>query len=61
MVGTTAKKLIGQKMDKITDRINVQSSVEAWNGGAPGVVADDAWARALIVVPFYWIKCHNLL
>ena len=34
-------------IDKVADRSNVYSSVEAWDGGAPRVVADYAEAFGL--------------
>ena len=33
-------------IDKVADRSNVYSSVEAWDGGAPRVVAD--YAEAIV-------------
>ena len=47
MGGTTAEKFIGQMIDKVADRSNVEGSVEAWDGGASGVVADYAEAFRL--------------
>ena len=37
-MGGTAEKFIGQMIDKVADRSNVYSRVEAWNGGTPRVV-----------------------
>ena len=47
MGGTTAEKFIGQMIDKVADRSNVQGSVEGWDGDAPRVVADYAEAFGL--------------
>ena len=38
----TAEKIIGQMINEFADRCDVQGGMKTWDGGAPGVVANDA-------------------
>ena len=38
----TAEKVIGQMINEVTDRCDVQGGMKTWDGGAPGVVTNDA-------------------
>jgi len=38
----TAEKVIGQMINEVADRCDVQGGMQTWDAGAPGVVANDA-------------------
>jgi len=35
------RKVIGQMINEVTDRCNIYGGMKMWDGGAPGVVAND--------------------
>jgi len=38
----TAEKVIGQMINEVADRCNVEGGMKTWDGGALGVVANNA-------------------
>ena len=38
----TAKKVISQMINEVADRCNVEGGMKTWDGGALGVVANNA-------------------
>ena len=37
-----AKEVIGQMINEVVDRCDVEGRMKTWDGGAPGVVANNA-------------------
>ena len=42
MGGASVEKVSGQMINEVVDRCDVQGGMKTWDGGAPGVVANNA-------------------
>ena len=57
-----AKEVIGQMINEVVDRCDVEGRMKTWDGGAPGVVAHkrgDIWTAKFADGVSWMLMCYS--